>query len=244
MKKSVKILLIISLLSFFFVFCFSSYKLVGYYLQRHKEEIVVNELVKDYEIVLPPDEEDICPISIDFDSLKKKNSHIVAWIYSESLSLNYPIVKGNDNSEYLHKGLDGNYLFAGTLFLDFLNNSDFSDMNNIVYGHNMGNGTMFHNIVKFKKQSFYDQNHVIWLLTPDETYHLLPFSGMVVKTKSDAYRIFRDENYFKKFINIAKDASSFTSDVDLSDCDRVVTLSTCTYDFYNARYVLICKMCR
>ena len=152
MKKSSTIFLVILLFVFLSTFAISAYKVYSYYSRRQEETQYTRNLTDQFEIVLPPDEKDICPIKIDFEALKKRNPDVVGWIYSEPLSLNYVIVRGKDNSEYLHRSVDRTYLYSGTLFIDSLNSADFSDLNTVIYGHNMQNGTMFHQIVKFKKQ--------------------------------------------------------------------------------------------
>lgn len=242
MKKSSRIFLLISLFLFLFVFVFSVYKLASYYSRRQEETKYVRLLTDQFEVVIPPDKDDICPIKIDFDSLKKKNPDVVAWIYSEGLSLNYPIVKGKDNSEYLHRSVDKTYLYSGTLFVDSYNTGKFTDLNTVIYGHNMQNGTMFHQIVKYKKQAFYDENIPIWLLTPDQNYKLEPVSGRIVKSNDEAYRIYKDKDSFYDYFYESLESSTFKSKVDLATVEKVVTLSTCTYEFRNARYVLVCKM--
>lgn len=242
MKKSSKILFFLSLFFFIAVFVFSVVKLATYYSRRQDETRYVRNLVEQFEVVVPPSEEDICPIKIDFDNLSKQNPDIVAWIYSDTLNINYPVVRGKDNSEYLHRGFDRNYLFCGTLFVDSLNSRDFSDLNTIIYGHNMQNGTMFHKIGKYRKQAFYDENKTIWLLTPDHNYKLLPFSGKIVHPDDESYYIFEDKDRFYDHVYSSYSESLFKSDVDVTSVERIVTLSTCTYEFRNARFVLLCEL--
>ena len=242
MKKTTRIFLFVSLFFFVATFAFSAAKLTQYYMRRSEETKYVRLLTNQFEIVLPPDEDDICPIKIDFEPLKKKNSDVIAWIYSEALSLNYPIVKGKDNSEYLHRSVDRTYLYSGTLFIDSLNSGDFSDYNTVIYGHNMQNGTMFHQIVKYKKQAFYDENKSIWLLTPGQNYKLEPISARIVKSNDESYYIYEDADSFYDFLYYSIDNSMIKSTVDIGTVERVVTLSTCTYEFRNARFALVCKM--
>ncbi|MBQ7654711.1 MAG: class B sortase [Clostridia bacterium] len=242
MKKSRKIFFLLSLLFFVFIFAFSCFKLVTYYSRRAEETRYVRNLVEQFEVVLPPDKQDICPIKIDFENLSKKNPDIVAWIYSDTLEINYPVVQGKDNSEYLHRGFDRNYLYSGTLFIDSFNARDFSDLNTVIYGHNMQNGTMFHKIGKYRKQAFYDENKTIWLLTPDQNYKLLPFSSKIVEPKDESYLMFEDKDYFYDYVYESYADSLFKSDVDVTSIERIVTLSTCTYEFKNARFVLLCKL--
>ena len=72
---------------------------------------------------------------MDFDTLKSVNPDVVGWIYIEALdNINYPVVQGDDNETYLHTTYENNYNFAGTIFVDYENSSDFSDCNTLIYG--------------------------------------------------------------------------------------------------------------
>lgn len=88
--------------------------------------------------------------SIDFSHI---NKDFVCWINIKNTNIDYPVVQGDDNSYYLHRDIYGNYLYAGTTFLDYRNNYNGSK-NLIVYGHNMKNTTMFSELEKFKKEDF------------------------------------------------------------------------------------------
>ena len=66
--------------------------------------------------------------------------------------MNYPIVQAADNDKYLHLTYEGNYNFAGTIFIDYENSSDFNDCNTLVYGHNMKNGSMFGQLKKIHRK--------------------------------------------------------------------------------------------
>lgn len=80
---------------------------------------------------------------IDFDYLQGINSDIIAYIDFKKLGISYPIVSSKDNKDYLHTDIKGNYNYAGSLFLDCNNEGKWLKSNNLIYGHNMKNGTMF-----------------------------------------------------------------------------------------------------
>ena len=175
------------------------------------------------------------PISIDFDALKLENSDIIGWIYCPDTPINYPVVKGKDNNQYLRTDLKGKYLVSGTIFADYRNGNVGEDSNYIVYGHNMKNSTMFGTLVKYKEQSYYDAHPILYFLTPENNYIIELCAGTVVKRDADIYKTTPNENTVTDFI--AK--STFVSEVEIADGDRIITLSTCSYEFNNARYVLI-----
>lgn len=96
-------------------------------------------------------------VYVDFAALEGVNSDIVAWLYGADTGLNYPIVQAEDNDYYLYRLLDGTWNKNGTIFMDYVNRSDFSDQNTLVYGHHMKSGAMFGALVQYKKQEFYDR---------------------------------------------------------------------------------------
>lgn len=104
--------------------------------------------------------------TVDFDALKQINEDIIAWIRIPGV-LDYPVVQGTDNSYYLHHTFRKEYNIAGSIFLDARNKADFSDSKNIIYGHNMRDGSMFHVLRKFQDLDFYQANREIWLYLSD-----------------------------------------------------------------------------
>lgn len=199
----------------------------------------VEEQLKDY-VPLPPYEP---LLNVNFDKLLSMNPDTVGWINMEGGQLDYPIVRGPDNDYYLRRLFDGTYNWNGSIFMDYRNAPDFSDRNTFIYGHNMGNGTMFAVLLNYSTPGFYEQNPELILVTPDASYYLRPFSGYVTTANAGAYRMeFEDDESFSTYLETIIGWSEFVSDVEVTEKDRIVTLSTCSYLFNNARYVLHCKL--
>jgi len=182
-------------------------------------------------------------LDVDFEALLEMNPHTVAWIYSENEEINYPVVQGSDNDYYLDHLFDGTQNKNGAIFMDCRNSPDLTHRNTLIYGHNMGNHTMFASLVNYGDQAYYDENPVLILETPEASYYLEAFSGYTTKSVSEAYRqdLAEDETYVG-FLERIRENSDFESDVEVGVQDRIVTLSTCSYRFDNARYVLHCKL--
>ena len=177
------------------------------------------------------------PISIDFDTLKEKNSDITGWIYCPDTPINYPIVQSNNNNQYLRTDLNGKYSVSGTIFADY-RNKDLSDPNYIIYGHNMDDLSMFGTLKKYKKDGYFDAHPIIFLLTPEENYIIELFAGALVKKDSEIYKT----DPPKDVINDIRNRSTFECNIEVADNDTIVTLSTCSYEFNDARYVLLGKL--
>ncbi len=180
------------------------------------------------------------PITVSFSELTAQYRDVVGWLYCEGTEINYPIVQSSDNDYYLRRLLDGTWNIAGSIFLDYRNASDFSDWNSIVYGHNMKNDSMFGCLEKYKNQDFYEEHSVWYLLTPDKDYKIELIGGYTTSTDSSlTYSILATSEERDRLIEQVQRTSTFQADVQISDQDRLITLSTCAYDFENARYVLI-----
>lgn len=181
-------------------------------------------------------------IAVDFEGLQKINPDVIGWIYAPGTDISYPVVQGESNQTYLHKGLDGAYLRSGSIFADYRNQGPTVDRNFIVYGHSMKNGSMFGMLLQYKKQSYYDEHPVWYYLTPDQNYRVELFAGRVVKTDHIVYQTQPNNEAFSEYVQDSVAASTFESDVTVTDDDAVITLSTCSYEFDQARYVVMGKL--
>ena len=179
-------------------------------------------------------------IQVDFEALWQINPDVVAWIYIEGTNIHYPVVQGPDNSYYLDRMVDGSYNGAGSLFLDYRNAGDFSQRHSVIYGHNMKNGTMFRQITQYKEQEFYEAHPTGLLITPEGTYTLVFFAGYVTDMNSQAWKLeFGSQEEYAQWLEDAVSHSAFTGGGIPTAQDRVVTFSTCTYDYNDARFVLL-----
>lgn len=177
---------------------------------------------------------------VDFAELQAINPDVVAWIFIEGTNINYPVVQGTDNSYYLNHLFDGRRNGAGSIFMDYRNTGDFADRNNILYGHHMQNDTMFAQITEYKEQAFYDAHPVCLVMTPQGNHKLEFFAGYVIDMNSQAWKLeFASDEEYALWLEDALSKSTFTSSVDPTAHDRVVTFSTCTYEYNDARYVLV-----
>ena len=109
-------------------------------------------------------------LSPDWGSLKAINPDIVGWIYVPDCAISYPVVQGSNNSYYLDHTIYKGYNYMGSAFLDCNTNRDFSDDNNIIYGHSVQGGGMFTLLKNFSSKSFFDSHPDFYLLTPEQNY--------------------------------------------------------------------------
>ncbi len=241
MKKIVKIILLAVCLG---VFCFSGYKIYQYLHEEKANKELNNKLIEKAVVenqktnVLEEDSQakNELPINVDFTALKQENEDIVGWLYSENTQINYPVVQSEDNNYYLRRLINGEYNIAGSLFMDYRNNSNLEDNNTIIYGHNMENDTMFGTLQEYKSQEYYDNHKVLYYFTQEKNYMIQLFAGYTISVESDIYDLsIIDESKIEESIQ----NSDFNSDVEVREEDKIMTLSTCAYEYDGARYIIM-----
>lgn len=182
-------------------------------------------------------------IDVDIDSLIKQNSDTVGWININNTNINYPFVQAKDNKYYLTRAFDKSYNEAGWLFLDYRNSKDFSNKNNIIYGHSRLNKTMFGSLHNVLSSNWYNNknNHIIRLSTQTENTMWQIFS--VYKVPVETYYLttdFDNSSSYSKFLKTIKDRSVHSFGVNVSSSDKILTLSTCSNN--NKRVVVHAKL--
>lgn len=172
-------------------------------------------------------------IDVDIQKLKAKNSDTIGWINVNNTNINYPFVQTNNNDYYLTHSFNKTVNKAGWIFLDYRNQSDFSNKNNIIYGHSRLNKTMFGSLHNALSSKWYNNkdNHIIRLSTEKENTMWQIFS--VYKIKAESYYIttnFASDNKYQDFLNTITSRSKHKFKVELSIEDKILTLSTCYSD--------------
>ena len=212
-------------------------------VENIKNEIIVEEKEDDENTELVNEEKDITNdywyyitfplINVDIQKLKEKNNDTIGWINVNNTNINYPYVQSSDNSYYLNHSYDKTYNDAGWVFLDYRNNGDLTDKNNIIYAHSRLDKTMFGSLSKTLKSDWYTNkdNHIIRISTETENTLWQIFS--VYKTPVESYYItttFDTDEEYQTFLNTIKSRSLYNFNTSLTKDDRVLTLSTCYSD--------------
>ena len=221
------------------VFLFSAYKIGDYLLEKHRSDQILDHTSKFVTVEKDTDHQensDEAPemVVVDFQELHKMNSDIVGWLYCADTKINYPVVQTSDNEYYLHRLLDGSWNANGTIFMDYRNSADMSDRNTIIYGHNMKSGAMFGQLGRYKNQGFYDEHPYLYYITESKTYRLDLLAGCIVDSTDSIYSL--DPN--EENIGRCMAHSTFAADKEYQG-GPIVTLSTCTYEYDDARFIVL-----
>ncbi len=180
---------------------------------------------------------------IDFDALRAINPDVVGWLYYEDTPVNYPVVQGTDNDKYLNTMFDGTWGSFGTLFVDCVTEAPFKQFNTIVYGHHMKDGSMLAALSKLKDPSWCGDHPRFELVTPDGKYHLEIWAFLNQPSDSNIYVTnINDSGAQSEYIGLAENLADYVTSVSVAPGDRLVLLSTCAYEYDEARYIAVCKM--
>lgn len=172
-------------------------------------------------------------IDVDITELKNQNSDTVGFININNTNINYPFVHTSDNEFYLNHSFDKSYNDAGWLFLDYRNNIELNDRNNIIYGHSRLDKTMLGSLSKVFRREWYSNkdNHIIRISLDNVNTLWQIFS--VYKIEVETYYIttnFNSDDDYLKFLNTIKSRSIYDFGANLSVDDKILTLSTCYSD--------------
>lgn len=182
-------------------------------------------------------------LEVDFGALKEINPDVIGWLYYEDTPIDYPVVQGEDNSKYLDTLFDGTWGIFGTLFADAEAEAPFRQFNTVIYGHHMKDGSMFCELEKLKDQKFCEEHPRLELITPEGKYHLEIWAFLNQPSDSDIYQTnISDPDEKQEYITLVEELASYTTDVSVGPYDKLVLLSTCAYEYQNARYIVVCKM--
>lgn len=188
--------------------------------------------IQDLAIEQTTDEDTPTAFSVNFEELLKLNPDTVGWIrFDEPSIINYPVVQGSDNSQYLTQSFTADDNKLGTIFVNVENQGDFSDRETIIYGHNMHyGGDMFTKLIEYESEDFYKEHPYFYIYTPDgnvSTYQI--FAVEYVADDSEVYGIqFTDDAEFLNRISIMKSQALYDTGVEVDAQDKVILLSTCT----------------
>lgn len=189
-----------------------------------------------------------CPFNVLFDRMWETNRDVVGWIYSDGTVIDYPVMHGATNDTYLHANWTGSYSVSGSIFTNWNHSGYLYEYTTIIYGHNMKDGSMFHSLKNYASQSYYEEHPYMWYVTPQASYVLYVVGGFVASTGYEGYFPVDSVQGVQELLHGAVGYSDIEADyvIDGLTCDdiissaqRMVLLSTCSYEFSNARYVIV-----
>lgn len=256
-KKIIRTILIIIIL------ITGTYALFGYSQEQADNDVYegVEKYISTDEVVIFPDQEDNSldivskyQQSYDWDGLLGINQEIVGWLYiPDNDIINFPIVKGSNNSYYLNHDYTKKWNADGAAFVDY-NHNKFS-LSKIIYGHNMSLSStkpIFTTIINWKDKDYFDSHRTLYYTEANgltKKYLIVAIANFNVAAKEEySYldTVFDSEEDLQGWVDYIKSHSTY---FDLGDneveyrADEIIVLSTCNRKLgygKNGRSILFC----
>lgn len=218
------------------------------FIEPHKN----SETMREIEDVYYGDEEAETDRG-NLEDLLAINSDIKGWIKINDTLINYPVLQSEDTDStyYLYRNYKKNSSGFGSIFLDSLCDIDEPSKNLILYGHNMRDGSMFGNLLKYDKLDFYKEHPTIIFDTTAEQADWKIISIFKTNTLESQGEIFNylkidfaNDKDFLDFVYDVKIRSLIETPVDISKNDSLITLSTCSYELDDFRTVVVARKVR
>lgn len=183
-----------------------------------------------------------------FEELLAINPDVCAWVTLDNTKIDYPVLQGSTNLTYINKDVYGEFSLSGSIFLDTRNSRDFSDSYSLLYGHHMDKSAMFGDLDLYEDKTFFEQNSTGELILPDKSYNLEIFACMLVKSGDD--NIFNPEQWqtdIDGLLSYVRDNSLYVREetinkMEQTESPKVLSLSTCSSEFTDARTVILTVM--
>ena len=248
MKKSKKLLIIFSYLILIFLIIISVIYITNqlYWKKQAVEETKVVEEVKvenDEQVTKKNYSEKMLKVK----TLKQENQDVVGTLEIDNTNINYPVLQGKDNDFYMTHNYKKEKSRNGSIFLDKSYNWNINSNNLLIYGHNLNNGTMFQELLKYENEDFY-KNHPIILFTTEEeemSFEIISIFKSKVYNKQDnvfKYYFFinpKNEEEYNYYIKNIKEKSLFNIEKIPKYGTELITLSTCSYHVKDGRFVVV-----
>ncbi|MBQ8503509.1 MAG: sortase [Clostridia bacterium] len=193
-------------------------------------------------------------LQLKYAKLYATNQDFVGYLSADGINLNLPIVQTDNDEDYMNKNFYGKSTKYGCPFVTHLNNITELDMNTVIFGHHMNDGTVFGALDEYKSIEGFKAAPVITFNTIYKDYQWKVIAAFITnaygKDDNDDY-IFRyyftslsTQERFSAFLNELSQRSLYDTGVDVLPTDKILTLSTCSHEFIDARFVVVARLVR
>lgn len=238
MKKSEKRLLNIMITICFIIFSIALCYLVYSFDVDNRDQKRFDDMAQTVTIA---EDNETNNTDTGIESLIAENPDCIGWLRISGTMIDYPVMQTKDNPQYyLRRGFGKQYSYLGTPFMDARCDVNY-DNNLIVYGHNMRDGKMFADLLKYRDKAYCRKHNTINFITPNgvQEYEVIA----VCRVKNDdewyGYTSQTDKESFNNLISHIKDKSLYLSQSEIQYGDHFLTLSTCEYSQSNGRLVVV-----
>ncbi len=177
--------------------------------------------------------------------LQAINPDVLGWLTIDDTHIDYPVVIGETDMEYVNKDVYGDFALSGSIFMDSDNARDLSDAYTLVYGHHMDNGAMFGDVVEFVNTDYFESHPSGTLYLPDATYTIEIFACVQVDAfDSMIYDPLAQDDDVSELLHYVDEIAVQSRYIGVQPTDKVIGLSTCAEAETNGRVVIFGRLAR
>ena len=244
-KKSKKIILLTYFILVSLIIISVIYIIKEFYWKKEAEE--ETKIIDTIEVDESKVTKETTKKMIQVKSLKQENSDIVGFLEIENTNISYPVVQGNDNEYYMTHNYKKEKSKNGSIFLDKDYDWNIVENNYLIYGHNLNNGTMFQELLKYENENYYKEHPTILFTTIDEeqTFDIISvFKSKVYYTSDNVFKYYffinpKTEEKYNDYIKNIKQESLYKIEKTANYGTQLITLSTCSYHVKDGRFVIV-----
>ena len=178
------------------------------------------------------------PVAGNTEILRELSDDAVAWLTVDGTRIDYPVMQGKTNDDYLNKDPYGEFSLSGSIFLDSRNDKTFSDPYSLIYGHHMEYGAMFGSLDEYAGKEFFDAHKTGSLIVANDTEYQITFFA-ACKAQATEKIIFDppESDNPSRLEYLSKNALIYyPQEVDASS--KLIALSTCQSAESNERMIV------
>lgn len=192
-------------------------------------------------------------LQLKYAKLYAENQDFVGYLSAEGVNLSLPIVQAQDDEEYMQKNFYGAKTKYGCPFVTHVNNISPLDTNTVIFGHHMNNGTVFGTLDAYKSIDGFRKAPVITFNTLSEDYQWKIIAAFITNAYEEDDNGYVFKYYFTtlstperyaSYLSELSQRSLYDTGVDVLPTDKILTLSTCSHEFENARFVVVARLVR
>lgn len=229
------------------------------YREAEKIRELANDIVTDETGIISDEEtgrrilsgeSENTDISAKYRKLYERNNDFAGWISIDGTKIDYPVMLTPEDEEYyLHRNFDRQDSDAGLPFMDSRCLIGRPSTNLLIFGHNMKNGDMFADLLKYSDKAYYDEHRYIHFDTVYEEglYEIIAaFRTRVAYKDENTFRFYNfieadsDAEFEYYLLNINK-LALYDTGVEVKPDDRLLTLTTCEYTVEDGRFVVVAR---
>ena len=179
------------------------------------------------------------------NEMKEINEDVVAWLTVSKTNIDYPVVQGETDMEYLNKNAFGEFSLAGSVFLSSGNSPDFTDSYNILYGHDVEGGAMFSDVLKFTDADYFNERKKGILRIPGRSWKLAIFACIEANGRDESIygnpQLVKESGLPLLIENVKKKAVHYRN-IEIRPDDQILAMSTCKEASSDDRVLIYARM--